>query len=152
MSSTISLNTDRRFVKRGESVNVSWNSNVPDTLTLKINDGDSIQVLSVPDSGSRLCWSNRASGNMVFTLEAITGGKKESRDVKVWVRKGLLVEPPKGDIGRFQQWKENVQAAISVNRAQFGYFWASLKTWKKLLWIAAFLLPFIMFVVALFIK
>ena len=78
MASTISLKVDRTSVDKGDSVTVTWTSDLPDSLVLSIDDGDSVQHIQVPDSGSRVCWSNRAVKEMVFTLVAATGTRKES--------------------------------------------------------------------------
>ena len=85
MSSTISLSADKKSVKKGDSVTVNWTSELPDSLVLVIEDGDTVQRVQVPDSGSRVCWSNRATKNMEFTLIAATGSKKERARLTVKV-------------------------------------------------------------------
>ena len=55
MASTISLKVDRTSVDKGDSVTVTWTSDLPDSLVLSIDDGDSVQHIQVPDSGSRVC-------------------------------------------------------------------------------------------------
>ena len=152
MASTTSLKVDRTSVDKGDSVTVTWTSDLPDSLVLSIDDGDSVQHIQVPDSGSRVCWSNRAVKEMVFTLVAATGTRKESTQVKVKVRgagKPSFSADAAG-IGKFQLWKEKMQARFSVARAQFQYSWAAMKTWQKVLWTVMWALPVVLLFVLIF--
>ena len=81
MASIITLTTDRPSIKKGESFNVRWTSRTPDSLILTIEDGDSVQRIQVPDSGTRICWSNRAAGDIKITLISVSEGKKETKSV-----------------------------------------------------------------------
>ena len=163
MSSTISLSADKKSVKKGDSVTVNWTSELPDSLVLVIEDGDTVQRVQVPDSGSRVCWSNRATKNMEFTLRAATGSKQERARLTVKVheagspfgsanRSGSGSASGNGSaagIGKFQLWKEKMQARFSVAKSQFQYSWAAKKTWQKVLWIALWVLFFVMLIVAI---
>ncbi|MGN0190404.1 MAG: hypothetical protein ACI39U_01990 [Candidatus Cryptobacteroides sp.] len=152
MASRISLTADKKSVKKGDSVTVSWTSGLPDSLVLTIDDGDSVQHIQVADSGSRICWTNRARKNMVFTLEAITGGRKETTRAKVRVQGAGRRSRPAASVGisKFQLWKERMQAGFSVARAQFHYVWTSLKTWQKVLYATAFILPWVILLIVIF--
>lgn len=152
MASTITLKVDKTSVEKGDSVTVSWTSELPDSLVLIIEDGNSVQHIQVPDLGSRICWSNNASKDMVFTLVASTGSGKETAKVKVKVHgKGSSSQSAgKAGIGRFQMWKEKMQARFAVARAQFQYTWASMKTWQKVLWTIMWALPFVLLAILLF--
>ena len=44
MSSTISLSADKKSVKKGDSVTVNWTSELPDSLVLVIEDGDTVSI------------------------------------------------------------------------------------------------------------
>lgn len=151
MASTITLTVDKKSVNKGDSVNVSWTSGLPDSLVLVIEDGDSVQHIQVPDSGSRLCWTNRATKDLVFTLIAATGTRKESVTAKVRVHGAgnKALNPNAAGIGKFQLWKEKMQARFYVARAQFRCTWASMKTWQKVLWIILIVLPLALLVFAL---
>ncbi|MGN0202743.1 MAG: hypothetical protein ACI399_07565 [Candidatus Cryptobacteroides sp.] len=137
-------------VDKGDSVTVSWTSELPDSLVLVIDDGETVQRVQVPDSGSRVCWSNRATKNMVFTLVATTGTRKESTTVKVKVRGAGKSGRSSGGVGRFQLWKEKMQASFSVARAQFKYSWAAMKTWQKVLYAALWAMPVVLFLILVF--
>ena len=147
MASFVTLTTDRSSIKKGESVNVSWTSRTPDSLILVIEDGDSVQKIQVPDSGTRICWSNRAAGDIEITLISVSEGKKETKSVKVKV-KGGKVNASSG-IGKFQMAKERAHAWFSVTCAQFRYAWGSMKKWQRMLWIAMPALPIVMIIIGL---
>ncbi|MGM9748256.1 MAG: hypothetical protein ACI3ZN_05615 [Candidatus Cryptobacteroides sp.] len=121
MATSITLTADRSSVKKGESVNVSWTSSLPDSLVLVIDDGDSVQRVQVPDS-----------------VTVKVKGKKQGGKVKNGV-----------GIGKFQLWKERMQARMAVAGAQFRCMWASMKTWQKVLYSVLWALPFILFIVLL---
>ena len=147
MASIITLTTDRSSIKKGESFNVSWTSRTPDSLVLTIEDGDSVQRIQVPDSGTRICWSNRAAGDIKITLISVSEGKKETKSVKVKV-KGGKVNASSG-IGKFQMAREKTQAWFSVTCAQFRYAWGSMKKWQRMLWIAMLALPIVVIIIGL---
>lgn len=147
MASIITLTADRSSIKKGESFNVSWTSRTPDFLVLTIEDGDSVQRIQVPDSGTRICWSNRAAGHIKITLISVSEGKKETKSVKVKV-KGGKVNASSG-IGKFQMAREKIQAWFSVTCAQFRYAWGSMKKWQRMLWIAMLALPIVMIIIGL---
>ncbi|MDO5443514.1 MAG: hypothetical protein Q4G10_07565 [Bacteroidia bacterium] len=86
---------------------------------------------------------------MTFTIIAACNGMKETASVKVKVKRVKEKQHPNVDgIGRFQMWREKMKARISVARAQRHYQWASMKKWKKILWIAILLLPFILLLIS----
>ena len=149
MTNNIKISAEKSCIKKGDSVNVSWSSILPDSLILVIDDGDTVQRIQVPDSGSRICWSNNARTDMNFTIVAVCNGRKETDSVKVKVKKkNEKTSPNQGGIGKFQMWREKMRARFSVARAQRRYQWASLKKWQKILWIAILLLPFILLLIS----
>lgn len=77
MTRNITLNVSKNVIRDGECVDVSWKSNVPESIFLTIEDGYGTTRIDIPDSGSRKCWSNHAKKNLVITLTAIQVGKKE---------------------------------------------------------------------------
>lgn len=148
----ITLTADKRTVKKGDSVNISWTSNTPDSLVLSVDDGDTVQRIQVPDSGSRLCWSNRAVKNMVITLVAVVNGKKESKKVEIKVKGKDESSASSAGISKSQLRKERMQARMSVAKAQYQYAWASMKKWQKSLWIVLLLLPIVLLVISAIVK
>lgn len=151
MAANITLKVDKKTVSKGDSFNISWTSELPDSLVLTIEDGDSVQHIQVPDSGSKICWSNRATKNIDITLTASTGSKKESIGTKVRVHGARKKNQPHATAGisKFQLWKEKVQAQFCVARAQFQSAWAAMKGWQKALWTAAWILPFVLLIIAI---
>lgn len=147
--SSITLTADRHSVKKGDSFNVSWTSNTPDSLVLVIDDGDSVQRVQVPDSGTRTCWSNRATKDMSLSLIAVTSGHKESSSLTVKVKSERKTESKAG-IGKWQLRKEKVQARLAVIKAQSACAWSSMKKWQRILWAALLALPIILILIGLF--
>lgn len=149
MESTISLKADRSSIKKGESVNVSWSSGTPESLALVINDGDSVQRIQVPDTGSRICWSNRATKKLTFTLIAVVNGRKQTESITVKVKGKDRKPATDSGIGKFQLWKEKMQARLSVFMAQFRCAWASMKVWQRILWVFLLALPLVMIIIGI---
>ncbi|MGN1211321.1 MAG: hypothetical protein ACI4TM_06510 [Candidatus Cryptobacteroides sp.] len=149
MASTLQLKADKSSLSKGDNVNISWTSVTPDSLVLVVDDGDTVQRIQVPDSGSRLCWSNRAQKDMSFTLIGVCNGRKETTTVKVKV-KDKSAKVKDAGIGRFQMWKERTMARLSVSKAQFAYAWASMKKWQKALYAVTLALPLILLAILLF--
>ena len=56
MTRNITLNVSKNAIKDGECVDVSWESNVPESIFLMIEDGYGTTRIDIPDSGSRKCW------------------------------------------------------------------------------------------------
>ncbi|MGM9752947.1 MAG: hypothetical protein ACI3ZK_02695 [Candidatus Cryptobacteroides sp.] len=138
MASKLCLKTDKSSIKKGDSVLVTWTSEAPDSLYLLVEDGDSVQRFPVSDSGSRLCWSNRATKNMTFTLLAVTGSKRETVKTKVRVKTRKNVN-----------LKEKWQAGWAVYKAQLKYSWQAMKTWQKVLWLGLWILALVLFIMAI---
>ena len=147
MASTISLKADRSSIKKGESVNVSWSSSIPESLALVIDDGDSVQRIQVPDTGSRICWSNRATKDISFTLVAVVNGRKQTESITVKVKGKGRKPATEAGIGKFQIWKEKMQARLSVFMAQLRCAWASMKAWQRILWVLLLALPLVMIII-----
>lgn len=145
------ISADKHSIKKGDGVNVSWSSDLPDSLALVIDDGNSVQRIQVPDSGSRICWSNNARHEMNFTIIAVCNGKKETDSVRVKVKdtSGKTGSKEAG-IGKFQMWREKMKARTSVARAQWHYQWISMKKWQRILWIVLLALPIILLAISIF--
>ncbi|MCQ2180399.1 MAG: alpha/beta hydrolase [Bacteroidales bacterium] len=93
-----------------------------------------------------MCWANHAKKNLVITLTAIQGGKKE-----VITKKVRIKGPSSGNSGvsRFRLWRERQQAKRDVARAEYHYAWNSMKKWKKFLWIGLMALTIVMIVLSI---
>ncbi len=93
-----------------------------------------------------MCWANHAKKNLVITLTAIQGGKKE-----VITKKVRIKGPSSGNSGvsRFRLWRERQQAKRAVARAEYHYAWNSMKKWKKFLWIGLMALTIVMIVLSI---
>lgn len=146
MAQNISLYVSKSTIRDGECVDVSWESNVPESIFLTIKDGYGTTRIDVPDSGSRKCWANHAKKNLVITLTAIQGGKKE-----VITKKVRIKGPLSGNAGvsRLRLWRERQQAKRAVSKAECHYAWNSMKKWKKILWIGLMALTIVMLVLSI---
>lgn len=153
MKTKLNLTSEHNIVNKGDSFTVNWNSETPDSLFLTVDDGDSTQRYAVPDNGSKVCWSTRATKDMTVTLAGIFNGKKEYVSVKVKVKGKKTSAKAKSNAGisKFQLWKEKMQARLSVSKAQFAYAWSAMKTWQKIVYIIAWALPIIL-LIALIVK
>ena len=153
MKEKLSLTSEHKSVNKGDCFTVNWSSETPDSLFLTVDDGDSTQRYAVPDNGSKVCWSTRATKDMTVTLAGAFNGKKESVSVKVKVKgkKSGGNAKAKPGISKFQLWKEKMQARLSVSKAQFAYAWSAMKTWQKIVYAIALALPIIL-IIALIVK
>ena len=153
MKEKLSLTSEHKSVNKGDCFTVNWSSETPDSLFLTVDDGDSTQRYAVPDNGSKVCWSTRATKDMPVTLAGAFNGKQESVSVKVKVKgkKSGGNAKAKPGISKFQLWKEKMQARLSVSKAQFAYAWSAMKTWQKIVYAIAWALPIIL-IIALIVK
>lgn len=146
MARIISLNVSKTAIRDGECVDVSWESNVPESIFLTIEDGYGTTRIDIPDSGSRKCWSNHAKKNLVITLTAIQGGKKEVITKKVRIKGS---SSGNASVSKSRLWRENQQAKRAVAKAEYHYAWTSMKKWKKILWIGLMVLTIVMLVLGI---
>lgn len=146
MAQNITLNVSKNVIRDGECVDVSWESNVPESIFLTIEDGYGTTRIDIPDSGSRKCWSNHAKKNLVITLTAIQAGKKEVITKKVRIKGS---SSGNAGISKFRLWRERQQAKRAVAKAEYHYAWTSMKKWKKILWISLMALAIVMFVLGI---
>ena len=146
MTRNITLNVSKNAIRDGECVDVSWESNVPESIFLTIKDGYGTTRIDIPDSGSRKCWSNHAKKNLVITLTAIQAGKKEVITKKVRIKGS---SSGNAGISKFRLWRERQQAKRAVAKAEYHYAWTSMKKWKKILWIGLMVLTIVMLVLGI---
>ena len=153
MKEKLSLTSEHKSVNKGDCFTVNWSSETPDSLFLTVDDGDSTQRYAVPDNGSKVCWSTRATKDMTVTLAGAFNGQKESVSVKDKAKgkKSGGNAKAKPGISKFQLWKEKMQARLSVSKAQFAYAWSAMKTWQKIVYAIAWALPIIL-IIALIVK
>ena len=146
MTRNITLNVSKNVIRDGECVDVSWKSNVPESIFLTIEDGYGTTRIDIPDSGSRKCWSNHAKKNLVITLTAIQGGKKEVITKKVRIKGS---SSGNASVSKSRLWRENQQAKRAVAKAEYHYAWTSMKKWKKILWVGLMVLTIVMLVLGI---
>ena len=114
---------------------------MPESIFLTIEDGYGTTRIDIPDSGSRKCWSNHAKKNLVITLTAIQGGKKEVITKKVRIKGS---SSGNAGVSKFRLWRESQQAKRAAAKAEYHYAWTSMKKWKKILCICLMALMFMM--------
>lgn len=85
----LKFNIDRTKAEAGESVNVSWDCENPDMVSLTVEDGQK-SVYQLGDSGSRSIKLSGDSDKVVFTLSATLGGKVERSTHTVKVSRKVL--------------------------------------------------------------
>lgn len=141
MTRNITLNVSKNVIRDGECVDVSWKSNVPESIFLTIEDGYGTTRIDIPDFGSRKCWSNHAKKNPVITLTAIQGGKKEVITNKVRIKGS---SSGNAGVSKFRLWRERQQAKRAAAKAEYHYAWTSMKKWKKILCICLMALTIMM--------
>ena len=141
MTRNITLDVSKTVIRDGECVDVSWESNVPESIFLTIEDGYGTTRIDIPDSGSRKCWSNHAKKNLVITLTAIQAGKKEVITKKVRIKGS---SSGNAGISKFRLWRGRQQAKRAVAKAEYHYAWTSMKKWKKILCICLMALTIMM--------
>ena len=79
----IEFKVDRKRVKEGDIVVVTWNCNLPDSVTLIIDNGYNISRIQLPDSGTRSVLIQRSKGKTTLRLSVVQGGKVEYKEVEV---------------------------------------------------------------------
>ena len=86
MSAKINFTVDRKSVREGETVMVTWDAGVPDAVTLTIENGYETSRLQLPDSGSRAVMIAKSKGKTTLRLAVAQGGRVERRELCVKVK------------------------------------------------------------------
>lgn len=90
---TISFSADRTHATEGEVVTLSWDCGVPDSVTLRIDNGYKTTLLHLPDSGTRAILIEKSKGKTTLQLTAVIGTRKEHKELSVRVKNLKVIRP-----------------------------------------------------------
>lgn len=128
---------DRRTARQGESVELRWDADMPDSLSLIIDNGIEPRSMQVGDSGSTWIYIGDSRGKYTFTLKARKHGKDETRTVTVKVTDASKPRKAKvAGVSGFQLWCEKRKAGWITFRNRVAYSWAVIPKKRKRLLIA----------------
>ena len=138
MNRTIIFSSDTKSVNEGEYVTLNWECDFcPDSISLDIDNGHTFHTIQLSDKGTTKLHVSASKGRTRYTLKVKSGGKTAKKVIKIKVRNQKKTKSEsKAGVGRFRLWCERQQASWSVWWAQMKCGWASLKKWKKILYIA----------------
>ena len=138
MNRTIIFSSDTKSVNEGEYVTLNWECDFcPDSISLDIDNGYTFHTIQLSDKGTTKLHVSASKGRTRYTLKVKSGGKTVKKVIKIKVRNQKKTKPEsKAGVGRFRLWCERQQVSWSVWWAQMKCGWASLKKWKKILYIA----------------
>ena len=124
---------DRSSVVEGDIVEVSWNCNGADSVSLFIDNGYKKSNIPLTELvGSKRFRLHRSKGKTVLTLEVIKKGRKQHYQVKVKV-KPIEVTPSEtvyanGKSGFWEGWKQKFKEA----RNNWRMNWSQLSPKKQM--------------------
>ena len=134
----VSFSIDKKKVREGEYITVSWDCQEPDQVSLTVEDGAKT-VLHLGDRGSRVVQASGNADKITLTLRASIAGKTESRSETVKVeRKVLKAEMPRKEKRTGQRRKHSGPDFTGVKnwwnrtKGMFSYSWSALPDTKKL--------------------
>ena len=90
--SNITFDVDRRSAKEGETITVTWDCGVPDSVSLRVDNGYRPFILQLADSGSRAIMIEKSKGKTTLRLTASCGTRKESREIVVKVKNTKIIK------------------------------------------------------------
>ena len=90
--SNIRFDVDRRSAKEGESITVTWDCGVPDSVSLRVDNGYRPFILQLADSGSRAIAIEKSKGKTTLRLTASCGTRKESREIAIKVKSTKVIK------------------------------------------------------------
>ena len=90
--SNITFDVDRRSAKEGETILVIWDCGVPDSVSLRVDNGYRPFILQLADSGSRAIMIEKSKGKTTLCLTAACGTRKESREISVKVKNTKVIK------------------------------------------------------------
>lgn len=128
---------DRRTARQGESVELKWDADMPDSLSLIIDNGIEPRSMQVGDSGSTWIYIGESKGKYTFTLKARKHGKDEMRALTVKVTDAAKPRKAKvAGVSGFQLWCEKRKAGWITFKNRAAYSWAVIPKKRKRLLIA----------------
>ena len=122
--SNITFDVDRRSAKEGESITVTWDCGVPDSVNLRVDNGYRPFILQLADSGSRAIAIEKSKGKTTLRLTASCGTRKESREIVVKVKNTKVIKPKEV---RYRRSRSTAQNNIPSLRELWGKLRSGLR-------------------------
>ena len=142
---------DRRTARQGESVELKWNADMPDSMSLVIDNGIEARSMQVGDSGSTRIYIGDCRGRYTFTLKARKHGRDETKTVTVKVTDASKPRKAKvAGVSGFQLWCEKRKAGWITLKYRLQYSWAAMPRKRKRLLIALWALAAILLLMSIF--
>lgn len=133
--------TDCRKVNLGDSLELRWEADMPDSLSIVIDNGIETRSMQVGDSGSTRIYIGECKGKYTFSLKARKHGREEVKVITVKVSGASKPgKVPSSDVSRFQLWCEKRKAGWITFRNRLKYSWAVIPKKRKRLIIALWIL------------
>lgn len=85
-NSNITFSVDRKSATEGETITVSWDCGVPDSVSLRVDNGYRTFILQLPDSGNRTILVEKSKGKLSLKLSCSCGTRVERREIDVKVK------------------------------------------------------------------
>lgn len=124
--------------KEGDWVDVSWECDTPDAVSLTTDNGYKTDRINLADSGTTRVYIPKSKGKMKMSLTAVMGTNKESRTESIGVKNRKTAKAKPAGIGRFQMWREKMRARWCQTKAQVQYAWTYLPKKKKTMYKVIF--------------
>ena len=122
--SNITFDVDRRSAKEGESITVTWDCGVPDSVSLRVDNGYRPFILQLADSGSRAIMIEKSKGKTTLRLTASCGTRKESREIVVKVKNTKVI---KAKEVRYRRSRRNTSTSLPSFRELWGKLRSGLR-------------------------
>lgn len=136
---------DRKTARKGDSVELRWDADMPDSLSVIIDNGIEPRSMQVGDSGITRIYIGDSRGKYTFTLKARSHGKDETKTVTVKVTDAAKPKKTKvAGISGFQLWCEKHKAGWITFKNRLAYSWAMLPKKRKRLLIALWIITAIL--------
>lgn len=119
--SNITFDVDRRSAKEGETITVTWDCGVPDSVSLRVDNGYRPFILQLADSGSRAIAIEKSKGKTTLRLTASCGTRKESREIVVKVKNTKVI---KAKEVRYRRSRRNTSTTLP----SFRELWQRLRS------------------------
>ena len=122
--SNITFDVDRRSAKEGETITVTWDCGVPDSVSLRVDNGYRPFILQLADSGSRAIMIEKSKGKTTLRLTASCGTRKESREIVVKVKNTKVI---KAKEVRYRRSRRNTSTSLPSFRELWGKLRSGLR-------------------------
>ena len=122
--SNITFDVDRRSAKEGETITVTWDCGVPDSVSLRVDNGYRPFILQLADNGSRAIMIEKSKGKTTLRLTASCGTRKESREIVVKVKNTKVI---KAKEVRYRRSRRNTSTSLPSFRELWGKLRSGLR-------------------------